>query len=443
MGRRRWPWRRITPLRPLTVRMRLALLTAATAVVAGMLVLGGTYALLLPSRIQAPDLAARVVLSGRGAGRLLPGKQLAPAQPNGACRAFVQLLSRTRKSTVPVQGFGSRSRNALRQCLASLPPNSGGGVLIARVQRFQRAEDLRRFLTQGGIALALLALLSLAAGWWVAGRVLGPLQVMTRRVRDLSAQTPLGRIGLQGPRDELQDLADTFDGLLGRLDGALAADRRFVANASHELRTPLAIQETLLDVALADPNANEASLREMAERLRQVNGRSKRLIDGLLALARSQQGLGRWERVDLAAAVADALQMSVPEACAVDIHEDLRPAVVRGDPALLERLAGNLVENAIRYNVPGGWVRVRTESDGGRVWLHVANSGPVIDPVDVAALFEPFRRGRRDRTESRRGTGLGLSIVRAIAGAHNGTATAKARTDGGLEVLVELPLAEG
>ena len=450
---------------PFTVRLRLALLTACTAIVAGVVALGVTLVLVTQPANAAYSLfsvsAALNPVEAQRQSANVAGAPATGARP-GSCLPLVQaLVPRTagQPPVVPAPAGGQPSGRAVAACvaaLAALAADGSGPALVAdrsgsaRILRFtaqvsaaQRSQDLSRLLVGGGIALGILSLMALAAGWWVAGRILRPLQVMTRRVQGLSAQTPLGRIRLPEPQDELKELADTFDGLLGRLDSALAADRRFVANASHELRTPLAIQETLLDVALADPHADVAALREMAGRVRQVGARSKRLIDGLLALARSQQGLGRWEPVDLATVVRDAIEASEADASrrGVRIDPDLQPGPVLGDPVLLERLAGNLVENAVRYNVRGGWVRVLTAAEGERALLTVANSGPAVDPAEVAALFEPFRRGGRDRTDSHRGAGLGLSIVQAVAAAHGGTVEPRGRPEGGLEVTVALPAA--
>lgn len=438
----------------LTVRLRLALATAATAVLAGLLALGVTYALLsvrirtVAGRATAsPGAGLSLAIRLDGASHALP---IHAADLPDACR---QILPPYASPTQPGSPGGAASRagavtqTAVNACLAALPATPGSSAFpYEAIALAQRSVDLGQFLALGGIALGALAMLSLGAGWWMAGRILKPLQVITRRAQELSAQVPLGRIALEGPPDELRDLAATIDGLLGRLDSALAAERRFVANASHELRTPLAIQSTVLDVALGDPAADAATLREAAQQVREVGARSQRVIDGLLALARSQDGPGRGEPLDLARAARDAVDGCAIEAArrGVRIDADLRPAPVRGDPALLERMAANLVENAVRYNLPPGegWAAVRTGTEGGRAVLRVTNSGPVLAPGDVAGLFEPFRRGGADRTDGHRGAGLGLSIVRAVVQAHGGTVTAVARPDGGLEAHVTLPLHE-
>ncbi len=309
------------------------------------------------------------------------------------------------------------------------------------VRRQLQAATLQQLLTQSGIALALMALVSVGLGWLVAGRVLGPLSAITATARRLEGSTLHERINLQGPQDELKELADTFDQMLGRLDAAFETQRRFVANASHELRTPLAIARTEVDVALADPGTDPAELRAMAGRVLEANQRSERLIEGLLTLARSERQLGAAEPLDLAMAAADALEVAAPEVgrLGLRVSQVLGAAPVTGDRALLERLVANLVENAVRHNRPGGWVEVDTGRAGPRSVVRVANGGPLIPPEQVATLFEPFRRLEADRTGLDRGAGLGLSIVRSVATAHGGSATARALPDGGLEVRVELP----
>jgi signal transduction histidine kinase len=313
------------------------------------------------------------------------------------------------------------------------------------VRRQLQTATLHQLLAQSGTALAVMALVSVGLGWLVAGRVLRPLAAITAAARRLEGSTLHERINLQGPQDELKELADTFDQMLGRLDAAFETQRRFVANASHELRTPLAIARTEVDVALADPGAGPAELRAMAGRVLDANQRSERLIEGLLTLARSERQLRAAEPLDLALAAADAVSVATPEAerLGLRVSRVLGAAPVAGDRALLERLVANLVENAVRHNRPGGWVEVDTGRAGPLAVVRVANGGPRIPPDQVAALFEPFRRLPSDRTASDRGAGLGLSIVRSVATAHGGTATAEALPGGGLQVRVELPAAAG
>ena len=305
-----------------------------------------------------------------------------------------------------------------------------------------RADALARVLRQGLLALVLLGALGVAVSYYLAGRVLQPLQDITAAAQRLSAERLDARIDLAGPQDELKQLADTFDDMLGRLEAAFEAQRRFVADASHELRTPLAVMRTEVEVALADPDASADDLREAALVVRDATVRADRLVDSLLLLAQSErmQGPSVRERVELPEVGAQALA-----AVAGEIEErGLRvatswgPGAALGDRGLLERLAGNLVENAVRHNVDGGWLRVDTGVVEGRARLEVSSSGGVIAPGEVAGLFEAFRRHGTART-ARRGAGLGLAIVRAVAELHGGTARASARPDGGLVVTVDLP----
>ncbi|HEX7277498.1 MAG TPA: ATP-binding protein, partial [Acidimicrobiales bacterium] len=303
-----------------------------------------------------------------------------------------------------------------------------------------RDDTLHELVVQSIVALGLMAVGSVGLGWVVAGRALAPLSRVTGAARRLSQDNLHERLALGGPQDELKELADTFDAMLGRLEAAFESQRRFVANASHELRTPLSIQRTLVDVALADPDTSPDDLRIMAAALRDAVDRSERLIDGLLVLARSEQGNVPREPVDLAAAVVAALDQSAVEAVAggLRVERTLVPATVTGSRVLVERLVGNLVQNAVRHNAPGGWVAVATTPEGR---VRVTNSGPVVPPDQVEALFEPFRRLAPDRVESARGVGLGLSIVRSVVKAHGGEVRATARAGGGLDVTVSLPVA--
>jgi signal transduction histidine kinase len=289
-----------------------------------------------------------------------------------------------------------------------------------------------------------MAALSAGLGWVMAGRVLRPLQQITATARRMSQSRLHERIALRGPEDELKELADTFDEMLTRLDGAFESQKHFVANASHELRTPLSIIRTELDVTLSNPDLTPSELQEMAEVVRGAIARSERLIESLLFLARSETGLPERHPTDLAAVARDVLGHFAPPAKAkeVALREDLSPAIVAGDPPLLERLVGNLVENALAYNHQGGSIGVSTRQTQGAAELVVTNSGSVVPAESIDALFQPFRRLARDRTASSSSVGLGLSIVRAVAQAHGGEVTARAGTSGGLEVVVRLPAIE-
>ncbi|GIE30870.1 two-component sensor histidine kinase [Actinoplanes italicus] len=312
------------------------------------------------------------------------------------------------------------------------------------LQRFQLADELRvefrrqtltSLVQRGAVALAGVTLVGIWVGWLIAGRTLRPLQQITATARRVAGRNLHERIGLTGPRDELRQLADTFDDMLARLDESFGAQRRFVANASHELRTPLTINRTLIEVALSHPDP-PPELRRLGETLLAVNTRHERLLEGLLVLAVSDRELTTHQPVDLAALSERLVDVARPEAAAagVGLRTELRPAPVHGDPELLERLVQNLLRNAIAYNIGGGEVRVKCA--GTR--LTVANTGPVVLAHEIPGLFEPFRR-LTDRVGSAEGSGLGLSIVRSIVTAHGGTVAAEPRPGGGLTVTVDLP----
>jgi signal transduction histidine kinase len=328
------------------------------------------------------------------------------------------------------------------------PPGAGGQGLSGTIQRVmasagtqaaqQRTDALHALLAQYGIVLAVMTVLSIGLGWLVAGRVLRPLRTITTAARRISASNLHERLAMTGPPDELKELGDTFDALLGRLEGAFGAQRQFVANASHELRTPLARQHTLIEVALADPEPNIASLTAACERALAASEQQERLIDALLTLAQSQRGLDRRAPLDLAVIASDVLESRQLDAqrVRIEVSATLGPALVMGDARLTERLAANLVSNSLRHNVPGGWMEVITGTRAGHAVLSVANSGPVIPPSEVNRLFEPFQRLGAERTGSRDSPGLGLSIVKAIVNAHDARIDARALPGGGLEIQI-------
>lgn len=314
----------------------------------------------------------------------------------------------------------------------------------------QRSAMLHTLLTQSGIALALMSAVSIALGWVMAGRALRPVRAMTDKARRISARNLHERLAVPGPDDELKDLGDTIDDLLGRLDTAFAAQRRFVANASHELRTPLTLQRAMIEVALADPDADAAALRAVCERVLAAGEHQESMIEALLTLARSERGLERRTPVDLARIAADALPAAArPEAgtetdadagtgSGIRVARALEPAGTTGDPRLVERMVANLVDNALRHNVPGGWVEVSTGIRAGRPVVRVVNSGETIPGDRINRLFQPFQR-LESRTGGPEGHGLGLSVVAAIATAHHAGITAEPAPAGGLDITIAFP----
>jgi signal transduction histidine kinase len=305
----------------------------------------------------------------------------------------------------------------------------------------------QELLVKALVALFAIGLIGIAGAYAVAGRALRPLHHVTATARRLGEETLDERIRYSGADDEVAELARTFDAMLDRLAGAFEAQKRFVANASHELRTPLAVMRTEIDVTLSDDEADVAEYRRMAKVVRNASERANGLVDALLVLARSEAQSGRRlvrkVPADLATSVCNALSAVKAEAerMKLEVTSDLQPAPVVGDPSLLDRLAGNLIENAIRYNHLMGRLWLRTSSIDGQARLVVGNTGYEVEPGDVPGLFEPFRRGGWERTGSR-GSGLGLSIVRAVCDAHGGTVSAVAQPGGGLEVTVSLPGAD-
>jgi signal transduction histidine kinase len=298
----------------------------------------------------------------------------------------------------------------------------------------------RQLLIVSAIALAVIAVAAAAIGWIIAGRVLRPLSAITAAARRISASSLHERLALHGPDDELKELADTLDGLFARLEASFDAQRRFAANASHELRTPLTRERALLQVTRADPAATTSTWQAVSRELLASNAEQERLIEALLTLASSEAGTGEHEPADLAAITTAALAAARPAISGLGLHVQttIQPAILDGDPLLIRQLAANLLDNAIRHNIPGGDIQITTTTSHAGAVLSVTSSGQVIPAAEVDRLFQPFQR-LGPRPARRDGHGLGLSIVRAIATAHAATIAAQPRPGGGLAIDVTFP----
>ncbi|MDQ4037478.1 MAG: HAMP domain-containing histidine kinase [Actinomycetota bacterium] len=313
------------------------------------------------------------------------------------------------------------------------------------VEEFQDSlvqATLRELTLQSAVALAAMSAVSLGISWLVAGRMLRPVHRITETARRLSERDLSQRIPISGPRDELNELARTFNEMLDRLDQAFTGQRRFVANASHQLRTPLAITRSAVDVIDAKPKLEEHQVKSMIAEVRQATIRSEELISALLALARADQIDCDREAVDLAELARMESAAVTPQHPTIHFHSDLEPAVVHGDLVLLQELVRNLIENAALHNQTDGRVWMITRTSGGIASLTVENTGPVIAPQSIDRLFEPFQRGTKDRVATPKGSGLGLSIVRAVARRHHADIHATARLEGGLRVTVSIARAQ-
>jgi len=285
------------------------------------------------------------------------------------------------------------------------------------------------------VTLAIAVAASLGFGWLLAGRLLRPLQAIVATARDISATNLSRRLRTGNRDDEFSRLGQTLNDLFARLEASFESQRHFVANAAHELRTPLTAERTVLQVALRDPDASVDTLRAAADDVLRLGREQEKLIDALLTLAGSERGIAAPQPFDLAA-IAAAVTTDIT------IETRLGPAPADGDPRLAESLVANLVTNAIRHNVPGGWAAIETATAGGRSVVRVANSGPMIPPGELERLFQPFQRLGDERVRAHNGQGghgLGLAIVRAIAIAHGAALTAIARPEGGLDITVSFP----
>lgn len=321
------------------------------------------------------------------------------------------------------------------------PPQDLSPDFLQTLADKQRTSQLHQLLKNSAFALAGMAVLSIVAGWFLAGRVLSPLRSINARARRISASNLHERVSVSGPDDEFKELGETLDELLDRLESSFQAQRHFVANASHELRTPLAVERSLIQVALADPDADAASLRRTCEQLLESGRKNERLIEALLTLASSESGVQEWTDLDLAEIVGGVVEAHRHEAESrgIALTTDLSTANVSGDRHLVECLAANLVENALHYNVASGDIEVRVVSTGAGASLTVINSGPLVDAEEIARLVQPFQRLARERTARSEGHGLGLSIVKAITSAHGGELEVLPGPSGGLSVMVTLP----
>jgi signal transduction histidine kinase len=355
------------------------------------------------------------------------------------------LVAHTLHST-PAATIPPAIQPAIGKCVVAAQTRGGPGALnqcaalyahgVQAGASAQRSTTLTHLLAYSLLSLAGAALLAAAAGWITAGRILAPVHRLTAAARAASEQNLSQRIALQGPRDELRELADTFDTMLERLDRAFTSQRQFIANASHELRTPLTVMRTAIDVVLAKPEPTRGELASMAAEVRQAAGHAERLIEALLVLARNDQARALTDPLDLAAVAEDALEGRT--ANGITTTATLGQAPVTGDAVLLERLVSNLLDNAERYNITGGTVTISTTTDNGTTSvLRVINTGAVVPADMVERLLLPFTR-LDDRTRHD-GFGLGLALVSSIATVHNGTVHATAVSTGGLDITVRLP----
>jgi signal transduction histidine kinase len=385
----------------LTVRTRLTLLYAGLFAVCGAIVVAVSY-----------TLVAGLGTSGQEKGR----------QPSA--RDLAGFAARCRSAETSVRP----DPHVLAKCASYFQLQGAQG---------QRDLTLSYLLQYSLISLAVVIALAAILGWVFSGRALRPVHQITAAARAASEHNLSARVAPTGPRDELRELAETFDEMLGRLQAAFEGQQRFIANASHELRTPLAVMRATVDVVLGNPDSTPGDLRAMAADIRAAVDHAEHLIGALLILARNERGLTVHEEVDLATAAEDVLDTAGLGDRRV--QATLEPAVISGDPVLAERLIANLVDNAIRYNIAAGDIWISTRTTAGSSQLTVANTGPVISPADADRIFQPFQR--LSYRTSHDGFGLGLAIVASIAAIHDGTVTARPRNDGGLSVTVTIPSA--
>ena len=404
--------------------------------IAGTALLAITYGLV--ARDSSSAAAQKIVVSRKLGGKLPPPPPGIKEVFGTSAKGPAVLLQRKTPSgeVVQLQAYAGqvdatfrRLTSAQAKQLAAVQAKANAG--IDQVKHAQ----LAALLTRSGLALAIMALASIGLGWVMAGRALRPVRTMSSRARGISERNLHERLALDGPDDELKELANTFDGLLGRLESAFESQRRFVTNASHELRTPITLERALVEVALADPHPSIESLQDTCRRVLAASEHQEQLIEALLSLARSQRGLESRGPVDLREITAEVVR-SVPTN-GLRVHTELGDASTTGDQAMIERLVANLVDNAVRHNRPDGWVSAWTGQRDGLPTIEVSNVGPVVEPVQVDELVKPFRRAEQNGHGG--GLGLGLSIVQAIAEAHGAALHTEARAEGGLQVTVAFP----
>ena len=423
------PLRWIRRLWPQRVRTRLTVTYAALFLAAGCALLGLTYGLVAASLPAHPRASGKPILSASQYVQLCkkhaPIKRGTTAKPGGP-------------AVLPGKPAALPAKLAHLCEQAYLRGETSGSSQ-------QRGRALHSLLLFSAIGLGLMTIASAGAGWVVSGRVLRPVRAMTETARRASEQHLGERIALSGARDELKELADTFDDMLERLDRAFSSQRRFVADASHELRTPLTVMRTAIDVTLAKPARTPEQLESMAIRVRNSIDRAEAMIDALLTLAISEQGtVPRNEPFDLATAAQDAVDVAMGEIERLDlrVHAELDAAETTGNPHLLDRMISNLVGNAVRHNTPGGDVTLASGVRDGMAFLQVSNTGPMVPDEVIPSLFEPFRR-LEGRTGRPAGAGLGLAIARSVAAVHGTTVQARSRPAGGIDVEVALPARPG
>jgi signal transduction histidine kinase len=421
-----------------TIRWRLTLLYGGMFLVCGAALLAVTYGLVSHS-VNGGGVVAfgpAPTAASRDIGKQLAGGVAIQSRPSGG--GPIQLQA-TPSSSFVIKGKEVKVPPTVSRLLRS----ATGQQAVRFVGRQQQIADLHQLEIESAIALAIMAIISALLGWYIAGRVLRPLRTITATAQQISEANLHRRLDLPGPRDELRTLADTIDNLLARLESAFEAQRRFVANASHELRTPLTAVRALLEMVISDPRATVQTFRETCREALEESEQQEQLIDALLALAQGQRGLDHREPTDLATITDNAIKGIASEAEQRHLHVEvaLATATVSGDHRLIARLVSNLLQNAVRHNVPGGEVRVHVGTVGGRASLTIGNTGPLVPPDEVERLLQPFQRLTADRLGHREGFGLGLSIVAAIAAAHDARLEVRPGEHGGLDIQVTFPTA--